>query len=262
MIRLIAIDLDGTLLTDDKQLPPGFRETAVSLLSRGVGIVIATGRPYHNVVEVFEDLNDQLYFACDNGSYVVYNQKELLVKPLRETSVKKFIELSRSLDCVYPVLCGKDLAFIEHTDPEFMDQALKYYKEYKIVDDLTKVRDLVLKLSLCDLEGAETNSYPHFRKFENDYSIAVSGQIWLDITDPNSNKGTAVAAIQGHLNVSAEDTLVFGDYLNDLDMIRNAGHSYAMKNAHPEIIQAAKHITQSDNNNYGVMEVINEFFSF
>ena len=258
MIRLIAIDLDGTLLTDDKQLPPGFRETAVSLLGRGVDIVIATGRPYHNVADVFEDLNDQLYFACDNGSYVVHQQNELLVKPLRSASVKKFVERSRSLNRVYPVLCGKNMAFIEHTDPDFMSQALKYYKEYEVVDDVTSVEEVILKLSLCDLQDAETNSFPHFRKFEKDYSIAVSGKIWLDITALNSNKGTAIAAIQKHLNISPDDTLVFGDYLNDLDMIRNAGHSYAMKNAHPDIITAAKYVTRSDNDHYGVMEVIRE----
>lgn len=261
MIKLIGIDLDGTLLTDEKLLPPDFWVVANELLQRDIAILIASGRPFHNVASVFEDLKHELYFACDNGTYVVHQGKELLVNPLPPDSVQQFIDAARELDRVYPVLCGKDMAFIENDDPEFMRQALKYYQDYKILDDLTKVDDLVLKISLCDLDDAEKNSYPSFKKFEEDYSIAISGRIWLDITAQNGNKGTALQAIQKRLGISRDETLVFGDYLNDLGLIQNAHYSYAMKNAHPGLKEAASFITASDNNRYGVMEVIRDLMS-
>lgn len=258
MIKLIGLDLDGTLLTDDKQLPPDFWKVASALIDKGISIVVASGRPFHNVAEVFDKMRDDLYFACDNGTYVVHRDEELLVNPMGKEAVKKFIELSRRVKQVYPVMCGKNMAFIENDDPEFMRQALKYYQEYRIVDDLTEIEDMVLKLSLCDLVDAEQNSYLHFKKFEEDFSVAISGKMWLDITNPDGNKGTAIRKIQEHLGVSKDETLAFGDFLNDMAMLQNATHSYAMKNAHPRLKEAAKNVTRLDNNHYGVMEVIKE----
>lgn len=258
MIKLIGLDLDGTLLTDDKQFPPGFWEVASGLIRKGVAIVIASGRPFHNVADVFKRMKDDLYFACDNGTYVVHRDEELLVNPMTRDSVNRFIEVSRPIEHVYPVMCGKNIAFVESNDPGFMSQALKYYQEYRVVSDLTKVDELTLKLSLCDLIDAEMNSYPHFRKFESDYSIAVSGKMWLDITNLDGNKGTAIQKIQKHLGITPGETLAFGDFLNDVDMLKSATHSYAMKNAHPKVKEAANHVTRLDNNHFGVMEVIKE----
>lgn len=260
MIKLITIDLDGTLLTDDKQLPPDFWEVVDVLSEKGVSIAIASGRPFHNISSLFDRMKDRIYFACDNGTYVVYNEKELLVNPLPSDSIPVFLEIARELDQVYPVMCGKDLAFIQHDIPEFKAQALKYYREYRKVDDLQNVDDLILKISFCDLVNAETNSYPFYKRFENDFSIAVSGKIWLDITGRTGTKGFAIQKIQEHLNVSPAETLAFGDYLNDLDMIQNAGYSYAMKNAHEGILKAAKYVTKYNNNEYGVTKVIKELF--
>lgn len=258
MIKLIAIDLDGTLLTDDKQLPPDFWEIADKLFKRQISIVIASGRPYHNIVNLFEPIKDNLIFACDNGTFVAFREKELLVNALDKNAISGFIETARTIENVYPVLCGKDIAFIENTNEVFTANALKYYQEFNVVDDLRKVKELILKLSLCDLNGSEENSYPHFKKHEKDFSVAVAGEIWLDITNINGTKGNAIKKVQEHFNISAAETLAFGDYLNDLDMIKNAGFSYAMKNAHPKIIESAKNITTLDNNHFGVTETLKE----
>ncbi|MCH5600233.1 HAD family hydrolase [Niabella ginsengisoli] len=258
MIKLIAIDLDGSLLDDNKNLPKDFWEAADKLFQKKINIVIASGRPFHNISSVFDPIKDKIYFACDNGSYVVHANEELLVNQLDPASIKGFVEISRPIENVYPVLCSKHVAYIENTEEVFTSQALKYYQEYKVVEDLTKVDDIILKISLCDLAGSETNSYPFYKQFENDFKVAVAGAIWLDITNIDGSKGTAIKTIQERLKVSSEETLVFGDYLNDMDMIQNAGYSYAMKNAHPEILKAAKYITELDNNNGGVTHTIKQ----
>ena len=72
----------------------------------------------------------------------------------------------------------------------------------------------------------------------------------------SANKGVALQHIQKVLNIKPEETMVFGDMFNDLEMIQGAHHSYAMKNAHPEIIKAANFVTAFDNNNSGVVDVI------
>ena len=261
MIKLIAIDLDGSLLDDNKNLPADFWKIADQLFEKNIHLVIASGRPFHNVGAVFEPIKDKIYFACDNGSYVFHNNEEILITPLDKTDVEHFVTISRSVKNAYPVLCGKDLAYIENMEPEFKQQALKYYQHFEVVDDLAKVDDLVLKISLCDLEGSEQNSYPFYKQFETGYNVAVAGEIWLDITSKKANKGTAIEAIQNRLNISPAETLVFGDFLNDLAMIQNAGFSYAMKNAHPDIINAAKYITELDNNHGGVTHTIKQLLN-
>lgn len=256
MIKLIAIDLDGSLLSDDKKLPTDFWEVADELFKRGIALTIASGRPFHNIASVFERIKDRLYFACDNGSYLVYGSEELLVSQLEPDAIRQFIEISRSIGNVYPVLCSRHIAYLEDAEEAFTKQALKYYQEFKMVDDLTKVNDTIVKISLCDLAGSETNSYPYYKQFETEFKVAVAGEIWLDITNINGSKGNAIQEIQRRLHITPEETLVFGDYLNDLDMIQNAGYSYAMKNAHPRILEAARYVTQLDNNNGGVTHTI------
>lgn len=261
MIKLVAIDLDGSLLTDHKEFPPDFWEIAEVLLDKGVVMVIASGRPYHNLVKVFERIKDRLYFASDNGTQVLYQENELLTNQIEKTSLKKFIEISRPLDEVYPILCGKDVAFIENTESKFRAAALKYFQDYKVVEDLTTVEDAVVKISMCDLISAETNSYPHYTKFQKDFSVAVAGPMWLDITNSDGTKGNALKQIQRLLDIGREQTIAFGDYLNDLDMIRDARYGYAMKNAHPQLLKVANHVTDLDNNHFGVTETLKKIFS-
>lgn len=257
MIRLIVTDLDGSLLNDKKELPKEFWELEKQLVQQNIVLGIASGRPYHNLLALFEPIKAHTYFLSDNGSYVTYQGSELLVEMLDPAAVSTFVQKARPLDRVYPVLCGKDRAFMEDNDETLLKQALQYYQRYEIVPDLTKITEPILKVSLCDLINAETNSYPHFKQFETRYKVAVAGERWLDFTALNANKGTGVKLVQERLGIGYDQTMVFGDYMNDLEMMEVAKYSYAMKNAHPGIIAAAAYVTTYDNNNEGVTRVIN-----
>jgi len=257
MIRLIVTDLDGSLLNDKKELPKEFWELEKQLVQQNIVLGIASGRPHHNLLALFEPIKAHTYFLSDNGSYVTYQGSELLVEMLDPAAVSTFVQKARPLDRVYPVLCGKDRAFMEDNDETLLKQALQYYQRYEIVPDLTKITEPILKVSLCDLINAETNSYPHFKQFETRYKVAVAGERWLDFTALNANKGTGVKLVQERLGIGYDQTMVFGDYMNDLEMMEVAKYSYAMKNAHPGIIAAAAYVTTYDNNNEGVTRVIN-----
>ena len=88
--------------------------------------------------------------------------------------------------------------------------------------------------------------------------VAIAARIFIDITAFDANKGNAIRGIQKELNITPEETLVFGDYLNDLEMMSVAKHSYAMKNAHPEVKEASNFITSHDNNEYGVLRTLKD----
>ena len=156
------------------------------------------------------------------------------------------------------MLCGKNSAYIETKDEIFFKEINKYYERLEIVEDLTKVDDTVLKVTLCNFNGVEENTFHHFNDYKDNFKIAIAASVFIDITSISANKGNAIKGIQKELNITPEETLVFGDYLNDLEMMQNAKFSYAMKNAHPEIKIASKFVTSFDNNENGVLRTIEE----
>ncbi|UYQ94939.1 Cof-type HAD-IIB family hydrolase [Chitinophaga horti] len=256
MIKLIVTDLDGTLLNDQHQVPERFWEIADRLFTNGVKFGIATGRPHFSITESFGAIMNDIYAISDNGSFIVHQQTEILTKPLPSDLVKQLVITARQVPGAWPVLCGKEQWYIETSDEALIEHIRIYHKQYTIVDDLTKVDEVILKMSVCDLAGAEQNTYPYFKHFENELQVATGGSIWLDVTRPDANKGEAVRMLQKLHGITPEETLVFGDFMNDYEMMKAATHSYAMKNAYPKIIEAANFVTEKDNNEAGVLEVI------
>ncbi len=256
MIKLIVTDVDGTLLNDNHELHPDFWKIEEQLTSKGILFSIASGRQFYNLESKFEKIKDRTMFFAENGTYVSHKGKELHVNPIEKKAAIEFIELGRELTETNLVLCGKDSAYIETDDEEFKTEISKFYERLQVVDDLTKVEDTYLKVTLCNFNGVEDHTFPHFVNYTDRFKVAIAARVFIDITALDANKGNAIKGIQKELNISPEETLVFGDYLNDLEMMQVAKHSYAMKNAHPEIIEASNFVTSHDNNNNGVLRTI------
>jgi hypothetical protein len=255
MIKLIITDLDGTLLNDEKTLSPIFWETEQAIHAKGILFSIASGRQFHNLLEKFDRIKERTLFIAENGTYASYQGKEIFVNALGKAETARLIEIGKRLKGSHMIVCGKNSAYTESADSRFLSEARKYYSRLKIVNDLFEVEDDVLKVTICDFSGAEKHRI-HFQACETEYQIALATKIWLDFTHLSANKGTAIAKVQQDLGISFDETMVFGDYLNDLEMMKSAKHSYAMKNAHPQIIEAANFVTEFDNNNEGVERMI------
>ncbi|MDX1544945.1 MAG: HAD family hydrolase [Christiangramia sp.] len=256
MIKLIVTDVDGTLLNDNHELHPDFWKVEEQLTQKGILFSIASGRQFYNLESKFERIKDRTMFFAENGTYVSHKGKELYVNPIEKTAAIEFIEMGRKLEHTNLVLCGKESAYIETDDREFFTEISKFYERLQVVEDLTKVEDTYLKVTLCNFNGVEDNTFPHFVDYTDRYKVAIAAKVFIDITALDANKGNAIKGIQKELGISPEETLVFGDYLNDLEMMKVAKHSYAMKNAHPEIIQASNFVTSHDNNDNGVLRTI------
>lgn len=256
MIQLVVTDLDGTLLNNDKQLPKDFWKIETELREAGIVFAVASGRPYISMRGIFESIEEHVLFIAENGAYINYRNADVLSKPMHQSDIEMLTNLARQQEDTHILLCGKDQMFYESENTSFLEESSKYYSHMTKVDDLLNVKEDILKFTLCDLKSAEKNCLPKFRHLTHQFTIAVSGKVWLDITDIGTNKGTAVEHMQELLGIHPENTLVFGDYFNDVQMLEKAGQSYAMKNAHPEVIKIAKKITQFDNNEGGVTKEI------
>lgn len=257
MIKLVITDMDGTLLDDNHMINEEFWEVFDKLKEKGILFASASGRQYYNLLKNLKQIEDDVYFVAENGTYVVHRGEELFLNALPAEDAGKLIVRARRVEEADIVLCGKKAAYVESRNPKFIQEVEKYYEVYEVVDDLLAVEDDILKVTLCDFTGAEENSHPHFTEYESKYKVTVSGRIWLDIVNKDANKGVAVERLQKMLGIKPEETMAFGDYLNDVEMLEDAYYSYAMENAHPELKKAARFIAGSNNEN-GVVEKIKE----
>lgn len=263
-IRLVASDMDGTLLSPQGKLDEVFFTIFNKMHDQGVVFVAASGRQYYNLLKIFDRISDQCYFIAENGSFVVYRGEELLVVDMPRSRVGEIIDEVRKIDGAYPVLCGKKSAYIEtYNNPVFVEfeaQVSKYYDRGETVKDLHDVvDDDILKVAIFDFKGSATNCGPLLEHFNDTLKVVVSGQSWLDISHPEANKGRALELIQRRLGVTTEQTMAFGDQMNDVEMMTKAKFSYAVENA-VEGVKAVSNFRAESNVDGGVIKVLNEYF--
>lgn len=255
MIKFIATDMDGTLLNKNNEIHDEFFEIFEKLENKNITFAAASGRQYFNLAKRFEAIKDRMMFIAENGTFVVYKGKELFVNALDKNVAIELIEIGRKIDNANVILCGKKAAYIENDSVDFVKEVQKYYERYEIVKDINEVEDDILKVTICDFSGSQNNSNSYYNDYREKLQVTVSGEIWLDITAKGANKGVAIKALQEKLGITFDETMVFGDYLNDLEMMEVAYHSYAMENAHEDLKKVARFTAKSNDEN-GVVKAI------
>ncbi|MGV4985890.1 Cof-type HAD-IIB family hydrolase [Streptomyces sp. NRAIS4] len=258
-IRLIVTDMDGTLLDDAKRIPDGLWPMLAELRRRGVLFSPASGRQYATLARQFAEVAEGMVFIAENGTYVVRDGVELSSDTLDRSVAAGVARTVRRLVAdgvdVGAVVCGKRAAYVERTDEAFLAEVRKYYVEHRIVEDVTAVEDDVIKVALFDFGSAEHSTAPALADFAGTHQVVVSGEHWVDVMNRTADKGTALRGLQQALGITPAQTMVFGDYLNDLEMLDAADWSFAMANAHPEVVRRARHLAPSNNDN-GVLRTI------
>jgi Cof subfamily protein (haloacid dehalogenase superfamily) len=255
-IRLIATDMDGTLVDDAKQIHDELWPLIDELHARGITFCPASGRQYYNLVQEFEGVADELVFIAENGTYVVARGTEMSSDCLALDVARQVVSRVRGIPEAGAVLCGKRSAYIERNDRAFVDQATLYYARMKVVGDLAEIADDdVLKVAVYDFASAEANAAPRLAGLDGSHQVVVSGAHWVDVLSPTANKGRAVRQVQETLGVTPDQTMVFGDFLNDLEMMDAATYSFAMANAHPLLRERASWVAPTNNAN-GVVRTI------
>ena len=260
-VRLVVADMDGTLLDEQGAVPQRMWPLIDRMESAGIVFAPASGRQYATLARLFERAGSHLAYIAENGTYVVRDGAEVSSSCLEPVFVHQLVRRVRDLAAgdgardVGAVVCGKRSAYIERTDHAFRAQADIYYARLAEVDDLLAVTDDVLKVAIYDFGDAETGTVGQLTDIAAAHQVVVSGRHWIDVMNAGVDKGVAVRRLQDDLGITADQTVVFGDYLNDLQMLQAATHSYAMANAHPDILAVARHQAPS-NTDGGVVTVL------
>lgn len=248
MIRLIASDIDGTLLQHGATaIHPTVFDEIRRLKEKGIAFCAASGRQYASLRSLFAPVADDIYFIGENGA-VLYKDGVLLDKTTvdRQSAMAITHDILAQPNCEAlisgPLVCylmPKDESYVQHIQ-QFLGN------ETAVVSCPEEIEGDIVKISAYCKDGAVRYDAPLGDAWRDRFEVAVAGEKWLDFTV--ADKGTGIRALCRHLGVSLADTMAFGDNFNDLPMLRCVGHPYIMQDAMAKESAAFCKVTDSVEN--------------
>ena len=272
-VKLLALDLDGTLLNAQKELTPRTRDALYAAAEAGVEVVPTTGRFFTGMPEVIQKLPFLHYAITINGAQV-YDIRENKAVSTAEIPLETALRVLDYLDG-FPVIydCYQDnwgwmTRSMQENAAAFVpiDHALRMVRSLRTpVDELTAyLREQnrgVQKLQLFTPDDAlRLGLLKDLAERFPSLSVSTSMPCNIELNDTHANKGEAIASLAAYLGLPMEATMAIGDGLNDRSMIRMAGVGVAMENAVEDCRRAAKRIAPR-NTEDGVAQVIEELLA-
>lgn len=257
MIKLIASDIDGTLLPEGTdKINQEIFDVILKLKERGIMFAAASGRQYNSIRELFEPVAHEMIFICENGAYVNCRGYQMSASVIDNRIVEDVVRYIRGLDGCFLTASCTDAMYIETEDEEFYSLLTDgYHNNIKVVEDVLKENLDIIKLSIFKSSGIHDIAEDTVKTWGDRMHVTVAGDIWIDFMDKKTDKGYAIQKIQEVMHILPEETMVFGDNHNDLGMMRRAVESYAVANAQPAVIEAANNLADK-NVNDGVLKVL------
>lgn len=265
--KLIAIDLDGTLLTDDKKVPEENKRVLIDAIHRGYEVVIATGRRYWSAKQFVQEIDENLTILANNGNIVrnIKDDRIIIKKYLDKNDFYTLIEEGKKKE-LYPIIHvdnyeeGYDMVIeLDKDDGKYCNYLSDNIDRYKKIEDLTKIdtpkvlavvyvgdKNIMEKFNL-DI----TRAYPGKYSSHVMYNLKIAGAL-LELMNPNGTKWVSLEEYAKEKGIISSEIIAIGDDSNDIEMITKAGLGIAMKNSSDFVKKTADVITEKDNNNCGV----------
>lgn len=239
-IRLVASDLDGTLLLDwgKTGIDPEVFEQISELKRRGVWFLASSGRQYFNLRNLFAPVADDILYLCENGAVVLKDDevivKSVLDRGLAEEACRVIAEMPR----VSPLICGAYTNYVYASEPEFIEHMRNFVgTKTTPIERFEDIKDEIVKVSFYakDPKDLEAAAPVLEKRFGNDLKAVTSGASWFDMMPKGVDKGTAMAALGRAIGIEPEQMMAFGDNFNDAEMLDYVGHPYLMESGRPEL---------------------------
>jgi len=264
MYKLIAVDMDGTLLNEKKEISNRCKNAIFKLKEEGKKLVIATGRPLNGVMQYIEKLNlfdENDYVVAFNGALVQSTKTKQIIfnKPLSLDAYKELYEISQELGVHIHALTDSSVLTPENNPYTEIESRMNHIPTIVGAVDRVDAATIIVKVMFVDDPAKLDAAIPQIPDWVREkYTILRSAPYFLEFLDKSVNKGTGVSAIVKKLGLKREEVICVGDAGNDMDMIQYAGLGVAMGNAFDEIKSVADYITHT-NEEDGVAHVIEEF---
>ncbi len=246
MIRLVATDVDGTLVPDGtSHINPEYFPVIEELRRLGIQFAVASGRQEDSLHRLFAPVKDRVFFISSNGGVLSTSTRILFTTPMEPSGLRQLLEQCRQLpECELLIAASQATYCQVGANPEFLRWLREEYRfTIEEVPDLEAVCQDAVKLSVYHKpDGKPHPATALVEPWKGRITGVVSGPEWVDFADPRVQKGAAIRILQESLEISPEETMVFGDQLNDVSMLRQAAYSYAVGSARPEVKAEAARI--------------------
>jgi Cof subfamily protein (haloacid dehalogenase superfamily) len=260
-VKLIAIDLDDTLLDDERNISKRNQKAVFEAVKQGVIVTVSTGRMYQSALPFARELKLDVPLIVYNGAMIKTSlSKEIIChKPVDSKTAKEVFSLAKKNNWYVQCYINDDLYVSELNE---LAKNYSYIAKVEIVfagEGLFELPELSTKIMI----QGDAAQIPLIRDeikshLGDKVSLTTSKPTFLEITNPGVNKGSALAMLAERLNIDRQDIMAVGDSGNDIEMLEFANWSVAMGNATDEAKAAARFLTGT-NNSDGVAEAIEKF---
>ena len=256
-VRLIASDMDLTLLANDGTQPPEMSERIDELKRAGVVFCAASGRPTYTLRDMFPKHRDDMGFIADNGAAVSYRGDTVFKSLISPVDYHELIDVTLSETSGAPVLCGMDRAYLLERDRAHDAKIRTYYHSITYVDTFDGVDVEANKFTILFPRNDSMDHYQRLMgpRYGERFSVTCAGAEWIDIMNRGVDKGAGIGRLCAHLGIDTAEVAAFGDTDNDAQMLSAAGHSFLMANGAERMRRFAKFGAPS-NNDRGVAVVV------
>ena len=247
-VRLLVLDIDGTLLTSEKEISPRTRAAILAARERGVRLVLATGRRYPSTRPVAEDLGGFIPLVLHNGALVIEAGEVLRCRPLPRQLAAETVALARAHGLDPVVHCGQQgegLLLVEGRTRAggivayYLERSRQHVRE---VEDAGALEEDPMQVMLGGPPSAMDDVRPALellvrgRARVERTTYPRTGVEILDVLHAEVGKAGAVAFLQARYGISTEETLAIGDNWNDREMLEQAGMGFVMGGGDPALL--------------------------
>lgn len=268
--KMIFLDMDGTLLNDQKELPEVNKKAIGAALEAGHKVLICTGRPLCSAIKLLPvfGLDRQGCYAITYNGGLIYDagaKMAIYQQTLPLDQVKYVFEKAYKFGRIHIQTYTDQCLICEYDTKESQDYARITNTDRKVVKDIfeeLKGQEPCKMLAIaydCDRQHIEAFRESVMEYCEGKIDVCFSCYEYLEFVPAGINKGNSIRWMCDYMNIPLEDTIAVGDAENDISMIKTAGVGAVMKNAGEDIKEYGNYITEKDNNEGGVAEVIYKF---
>lgn len=242
MIKLVASDMDGTLLDENSCVPEETYDLIRELRKKDVHFVASSGRRFDTLCEFFEPVVDEMDFVASNGAQVYVDGKLIDREVFSHAATKRLEHVVKFFDCLHLVLFDDCRSFLYDDWSVYEREVDKDLPNAERVYEAPGPEVNIIKASIyCDNEAYLMDmSYALSRELGNEFVFAPSGHKWIDPIQRGVSKESGIRQVMEAHTVAPSELMAFGDAMNDYEILRFAGQSCAMGNARYAIKKISK----------------------
>lgn len=258
VIKMIAVDMDGTFLTDQKTYNKArFLEQYQRIKQQKIRFVVASGNQYYQLISFFPEIRDEITFVAENGAYIIDRGETLFCGELGEGHLQRVLDVLAPFPDVHVVVCGPRSAWMLDSSPAPLVALMsKHYHRMEMCPRFDLQQETVFKFSLNLPDDQIPQLMAHVgHALDGIVTPVSSGSGFVDLIIPGVHKAHGLALLQRQWGIADDEVVAIGDSGNDIEMVAHAGFGFAMANAQPAVKQVAGYQTES-NNEEGALNVI------